>query len=101
MNYYSKLLGTMLLGVGAFALYKSGILRPVTKTLIAKGIQISDWTCEKVEQVKAEYQCLREEAHVSANTELVKTARSTPKITHTPKITKTSKITKTTTPLKQ
>lgn len=62
MAYHFRLIGLTVLGLGALALYKTGVFRPVAKTVVATGMKVSDWAGEKKEKIKEEYQSIREEA---------------------------------------
>ena len=51
MGFY-KAISVLALGIGSYALYKTGALRPVTKAAVCAGVKISEWTDEKMDAVK-------------------------------------------------
>lgn len=54
-----KAISVVALGVGSYALYKTGALKPVTKTVVKAGAKVSEWTEEAVSNVKEGYKNLR------------------------------------------
>jgi len=52
MGYHYKGCGLLLLGVAAYALYKTGALSCITKTAVSTGTKISNWTSEQLTKAK-------------------------------------------------
>lgn len=54
---YHRGCGLLLLGVAAYALYKTGTLNSITKTAVNAGVKISDWSSEQLTKVKENSSC--------------------------------------------
>ncbi len=61
MAYHFKIIGAVALGIGAYALYKTGYFRPVAKKAIETGSAVSSWAKEKTECAKEKIHSLKEE----------------------------------------
>lgn len=62
MGLHLKVIGAVTLGVGAYALYKTGLFKPVAKKAVQAGMNVRSWAKEKTECVKEKYASLKEEA---------------------------------------
>lgn len=61
MTFHFKIVGAVVLGIGAYALYKTGYFRPVAKKAIETSSAVSTWAKEKTECAKEKINNLKEE----------------------------------------
>ncbi len=61
MAYHFKFIGAIALGIGAYALYKTGYFRPVAKKAIETGTAVSSWAKEKTESAKEKINSIKDE----------------------------------------
>ncbi len=57
MGYHYKGCGLLVLGIAAYALYKTGALNCITKNAVKTGTKVSDWTSEQLTKVKESNCC--------------------------------------------
>lgn len=61
MALHLRVIGAVALGVGAYALYKTGFFKPVAKKAIETGMTVSSWAKDKAECAKEKYTSLKNE----------------------------------------
>ncbi len=61
MALHLRVIGAVALGVGAYALYKTGFFKPVAKKAIETGMTVSSWAKDKAECAKEKYASLKNE----------------------------------------
>lgn len=61
MALHLRIIGAVALGVGAYALYKTGLFKPVAKKAIETGMSVSSWAKDKAECAKEKYAALKNE----------------------------------------
>lgn len=61
MALHLRVIGAVALGVGAYALYKTGFFKPAAKKAIEAGMTVSSWAKDKAECAKEKYTSLKNE----------------------------------------